>query len=284
VARVFTGHGPRTTGLERGAMSSHAESNTELKTCCARLYESDYVKLLLGDSFHPGGTRLTERLGEALHLGPTSRVLDVASGQGTSAFFLAKRFGCEVVGVDYGADMVRRAAETAEAEGLADRVRFERGDAERLPFDDGSFDAIVCECAFCTFPEKAAAASEFARVLKPGGRVGLSDLTRAAELPKELDTLLAWVACIADAQPIERYATFLEGAGFRIEHAEPHDDALEEMVNQIRAKLFGAELLVGLKKLELPGVDFAEAKEMARTALEAIKAGKLGYAVVTGAL
>ena len=66
---------------------------------------------------------------------------------------------------------------------MAHLVRFEQGDAERLTLDDGQFDAVICECAFCTFPDKRAAAAEFARVLKPGGTVGLTDLTRSgAEL------------------------------------------------------------------------------------------------------
>ena len=77
-----------------------------VKQCCARLYESDFAKLLLGDSFHPGGLKLTERLGELLKLGPHSRVLDVASGKGTSALFLAERFGSEVVGIDYSSQNV----------------------------------------------------------------------------------------------------------------------------------------------------------------------------------
>ncbi len=253
-----------------------------VKSSCARLYESDYVKVLLGDSFHPGGVKLTERLGEVLGLTPQSRVLDVAAGQGTSAIHLVQHFGCEVIGVDYGSDMVRRATEHAAAQGVSDRVRFEQGDAERLSCDPASFDAIVCECAFCTFPDKPAAAREFARVLRPGGRVGLSDLTRAAVFPQGLDSLLAWVACIAEAQPVEGYASFLKDAGLTVDIIEPHDEALTEMVNQIRAKLVGAELLVGLKKLELPGVDFAAAKEMARSALEAIQEGKLGYAIIAG--
>jgi len=80
---------------------------SELKSCCANLYESDFARILLGDSFHPGGLNLTGRLGELLGLAPGVRVLDVASGKGTSAMYLAKRFGCEVVGVDFGASDVR---------------------------------------------------------------------------------------------------------------------------------------------------------------------------------
>ncbi len=131
-----------------------------VKQCCAQLYESDLAKILLGDSFHPGGLRLTERLGSLLDLTPESQVLDVASGNGTSAFFLAERFGCHVVGIDYGAQNIAQANSLAAVKGLASRVHFGRGDAERLPFQDASFDAVLCECAFCTFPDKSAAAQE----------------------------------------------------------------------------------------------------------------------------
>jgi ubiquinone/menaquinone biosynthesis C-methylase UbiE len=264
-------------------MNTATVTNEAVKSCCATLYESDYVRLLLGDSFHPGGVQLTSRLGEVLQLNANARVLDVASGKGTSAIHLAETFGCTVVGVDFGQENVREANEIAAAKGLNARVSFQQGDAERLPFDDASFDAIICECAFCTFPDKPTAASEFARVLQPGGRVGLSDLTRGAgELPKALDNLLAWVACIADAQPIDRYAEFLRGAGFDITCLEPHDEALTAMVNQMWMKLLGAEIMVGLKKIELPGVDFASAKAMANASLTAIQQGQLGYAIVAG--
>src|SRR5438128_1438787 len=123
----------------------------ELKQCCANLYESDFGTLLLGDSFHPGGLKLTERLGHLLQLGPHSRVLDVASGRGTSAIFFAERFGCEVVGLDYGWQNVERSNAEASERGLSTRVRFEQADAESLPSPDAAFDVVICECAFCTF-------------------------------------------------------------------------------------------------------------------------------------
>ena len=252
----------------------------ELKSCCAALYQSDWARLLLGESFHPGGLALTERLGVLLEPGPGKRVLDVAAGQGTSALFLARRFGCEVVGVEYGSESVRKANAAAEAAGLGHLVRFQHGDAERLPVEDGSFDAVICECAFCTFPDKRAAAAEFARVLRPGGRVGLSDLTRAGPLPAELRGLLAWIACIADAQPLERYMQYLADAGLHVDLTEAHDSALSSLVQDIRARLLGAELLVKLKKIDLPAVDFEQARTLARAAADAVKAGTFGYAVV----
>jgi arsenite methyltransferase len=258
-------------------------SEKTVKQCCAQIYESDLAKFLLGDSFHPGGLRLTERLGLLLGLTPEKRVLDVASGNGASAFFLAERFGCHFVGVDYGSQNVADANEVAHTKGVADLVQFERGDAERLPFPDASFDAVLCECAFCTFPNKIGAAREFARVLRRGGRVGLSDLTRGPVLPKELDSLLAWIACIADARPADGYAEYLRSAGFEVERVELHDEALAETVQQIRMKLLTAEVLVALKKLVLCGVDFRSAKQMAQSALTAIQQGHLGYAVLIAA-
>jgi arsenite methyltransferase len=251
-----------------------------VKQCCAQLYESDLAKILLGDSLHPGGLKLTERLGELLQLTSESGVLDVASGKGTTALLLAERFGCEVVGVDYSGHNVADASQLASTKGLSSLVQFERGDAEALPVPDKSFDAVICECAFCTFPNKSEAAAEFARVLRPGGRVGLSDLTRDPVLPKELDGLLAWIACIADAQPVAGYVEYLRAAHFEMEKVEFHDAALTEMVQQIGMKLISAEVIIGLKKLVLPGIDFKSARQMAQNALTAIQLGQLGYAVL----
>src|SRR5262245_736448 len=87
----------------------------EVKTCCAAAYQSEWARLLLGDSFHPGGLALTERLGAVLGLAAGQRILDVAAGNGASAIHLARVFGCEVVGVDYGSASVCTAAAAAEA-------------------------------------------------------------------------------------------------------------------------------------------------------------------------
>ena len=256
----------------------------EAKRCCAAAYSSDWARLLLGESYHPGGLELTARLGTLLGLGPGLEVLDVASGTGSSAFHLAQQFDCRVTGIDLSEANVVGAQELAEHAGLSAQTNFIAGDAERLPFADGSFDAVLCECAFCTFPDKTAAAAEFARVLRPGGRVGLGDLTRQGPLPSGLNGLLAWIACIADARPIDEYAAYLQAAGFHIDAMEAHNEVLAAMVRQIRTKLLGLELLVGLKKLDLPGTDLETARAMARSAEEAVQAGTLGYAVVSATL
>jgi len=253
----------------------------ELKSCCAAAYQSDFARALLGDSFHPGGLELTARLGELLELKPGDELLDVAAGIGDSAIFLAQRFGCRVTGIDFGAGNVAEARARAEAAGVANLVQFEQGDAERVDYPDAGFDSVVCECAFCTFPDKRAAAAEFGRILRPGGRLGLSDLTRSRALPPELNGLLAWIACIGDAQPVGEYISHLEVAGFETLVVESHDDALKKMIRDIQGRLLAAELMAKLRKMELAGVDFQEAKVMARCAADAVRAGSLGYCLIT---
>jgi arsenite methyltransferase len=259
-------------------MNSVDESN--LKQCCAAFYGSDLARMLLGDTFHPGGTGLTDRLILLTKVNRDCTVLDVAAGRGTSAFHVAQSIGCRVIGVDLSEENVKLASEEALKHGVTDRVTFRVADAEGLPFDSGAFDAILCECAFCTFPNKQTAAAEFSRVLKPGGRLGLSDLTRTAASPRQLDGLLSWIACIGDALPVASYLALLQGANFTIEVAEDHSEALVEFVRQVQGKLLVAEIAVGLKKLDLPNVDLAEAKRFAQAALSAVKDGQLGYVVI----
>ncbi len=161
-------------------------------------------------------------------------------------------------------------------------MRFELGDAELLNFADASFDAVICECAFCTFPDKQLLLANLRAFFAANGRVGISDLTRAATLPNELDSLLAWIACIADAQTAGRYLFHLQSAGFVVTHTENHDEALLEMVRQIQGKLLVAEVSSALKKVDLLGIDFASAKQMANEAVSAIKRHELGYSLFVG--
>lgn len=215
-----------------------SSSPAEIKACCAASYGSDAVALLLGESYHPGGLPLTRRLADRLRLRDGQQVLDVAAGTGATARMIATVYNVAVDAVDLDASTVERARGAARQAGLADRVRFHVGDAERIPLPDGVFDAVVCECAFCTFPDKPTAAAELARVLKPGGRVGITDVTITERgLPDELRTLAAWVACIADARPLDEYSTILRRAGLRTTHTEIHDAAIGRMIDEIDTRL-----------------------------------------------
>ncbi len=188
--------------------------------------------------------------------------------------------------MDLGEKNLARARAAAETAGLAGRVLFHPGDAERLPFPDAVFDAVVCECAFCTFPGKEAAAAEFARVLRPGGRLGITDVTLIpGRLDERLAGLAGWVACLADARPLEEYERLLAGAGLRVSRTERHDGALAGMIGQIDARL--RALLLARRAAPSPGalaaldqIDVGAILEMTALAREAVSAGTLGYALL----
>ncbi|MBH1938037.1 class I SAM-dependent methyltransferase [Streptomyces sp. AV19] len=256
-------------------------NSDEIKACCADAYAKDAVALLLGDSYHPGGTALTRRLAGRLTLTPGARVLDVASGRGTTALLLADAYGVRVDGVDYSAANTALAQGAAQAAGLAERAAFTTGDAEQLPYPDGTFDAVVCECALCTFPDKAQAAAEFARVLRPGGRVGITDVTAAPDrLPPELTGLGARIACVADARPLAEYAAILAAAGLRTLTTERHDEAMLRMIDQIEARL-NLLRITAPARLADAGVDLAAAPAVLAAARAAVADGTLGYALLT---
>jgi ubiquinone/menaquinone biosynthesis C-methylase UbiE len=252
----------------------------EIKSCCATAYGQDAVALVLGESYHPGGLALTRRLADIFGLRGGQRVADIASGPGTTACLLASEYAVSVDGVDLGESTVERAAAAAEKAGLSGTVRFHLGDAERLPLPDTMFDALVCECAFCTFPDKAMAAAEFARVLRPGGRVGITDVTVAETgLPGELTTLAAWVACIADARSTRQYSEILAGAGLRTVRTETHDHAIARMIDQIEARL-AVLRMTAADRLTAAGVDVDAVLRYTTLARQAVADGLVGYALL----
>jgi SAM-dependent methyltransferase len=252
-----------------------------VKACCAATYGADLVALLLGDAYHPGGLALTRRLADLLALTPADRVLDVASGRGTTALMLAHEYGVRVDGVDLSATNVALAQGAAQAADLASRAVFTAGDAEALPYPDAMFDAVVCECAFCTFPDKPTAATELARVLRPGGRVGITDVVAdPGRLPAELTGLTAWIACVADARPTAEYAAILTDAGLSVTRTGQHDAALNRMIDQIEARL-GVVRMTARERAEALGVDFDRAPTVLAAARAAVADGALGYAMLT---
>jgi arsenite methyltransferase len=170
----------------------------------------------VGLTKHIGGVAATEELMELCHIGEGSYVLDVGCGAGVTPCFIAKRYGCRVVGVDISAGMVARSRERAQREGVADRVEFRVADAQDLPFEDDLFDAVITE-SVTAFPEdKQKAAREYARVTKPGGYVGLNESTWRKPPPPEL---VAWASQAPDTtvNPLasEEWVGLLEGAALR---------------------------------------------------------------------
>jgi len=115
-----------------------------------------------------------EELAEAMDLRAGRRVLDVAAGNGNATLAAARRW-CDVTSTDYVEALLQRGRQRADAEGL--RVDFRQADAEALPFQDETFDAVVSTFGVMFTPDQGRAAAEMVRVLKSGGRIGMANWT-----------------------------------------------------------------------------------------------------------
>ena len=244
--------------------------------CCAAFYELDITRLLLGTSFHPGGSELTRRLGQNVLLSRVAVVLDVASGRGESLAVLTDQFGSRGVGLDYSLENLAASRER----GAGGRCAWLRAEAGVLPLADGCFDAVVCECALCTFADMPSAVGEMFRVLKPGGRLGISDMVLEDEIPEALRGVLGEVLCIAGAKSREGYAELFRSGGFVSIRHQDQRQALLQMVNDIERRLGVARQFAAAGRIALPALLDA-APEVLAAAKDFIGSGGLGYALIT---
>jgi SAM-dependent methyltransferase len=137
---------------------------------------------------HPGGLDTTNELAQLCNIGKDSLVLDVASGTGESACFLAEKLGARVMGMDASDYMVERATDKAKQRNL--NVEFKTGDAHSLPFAEDTFDAVISECTVCLL-DKEKVVREMLRVVKPGGHVGIHDICWKEDTPERFRQRLA---------------------------------------------------------------------------------------------
>ena len=150
------------------------------------------------------------------NLRPGETVVDLGSGGGLDVFLAARKVGPtgKAIGIDMTPEMLDLARRNAEKSGLTN-VEFHQATIDRLPVPDASVDCVISNCVINLAPDKPAVFREIARVLKPGGRLAVSDIALKRELPPELgNDLMAYVGCIAGAIPIEDYRRGLMEAGF----------------------------------------------------------------------
>lgn len=149
-------------------------------------------------------------------LRPGEVVLDLGSGAGLDCFLAARQVGHtgRVIGVDMTPEMVERARANARRAGVAN-VEFRLGEIEHLPVADSSVDVVISNCVINLSPDKPQVFREALRVLKPGGRLLVSDIVLAAPLPPRLrDCAAAYVGCISGASLRAEYLAMIAGAGF----------------------------------------------------------------------
>jgi SAM-dependent methyltransferase len=153
-------------------------------------------------------------------------VLDLGSGAGFDCFLAAQEVGetGRVIGVDMTPEMVEKARENADENGSGN-VEFRLGEIEHLPVADGSVDVIISNCVVNLSPNKPRVFEEAFRVLRPGGRLAISDVVLTAAVPHEVRADPESVAsCVAGASTIDRLETMLTDAGFEAVAVSPKDD------------------------------------------------------------
>jgi ubiquinone/menaquinone biosynthesis C-methylase UbiE len=167
-----------------------------------------------GTTKHFGGVKATQELAELCYVSQNKYVLEVGCGVGVTACYLAKRYGCSIIGLDLSERMVEWARRRAKRKGLVENVEFKVGDAQDLPFEDGLFDAVICE-SVTAFPEdQARAVSEYIRVTRPGGYVGLNEGTWVmTPPPAELVEYIHRTMAGANFLTADGWRLLLEGAG-----------------------------------------------------------------------
>jgi len=193
--------------------------------CCSSAGPSKDISKAVGYSDSemnavPDGSNLGLGCGNPVALASLKEgdiVLDLGSGAGFDAFLSAQRIGKtgRVIGIDMTPEMVAKAKENAK-KGRYANVEFRLGEIERLPVEDSFIDVIISNCVINLSPDKETVFKEAYRVLRSGGRLMVSDLVLAKDLPKELkDSVEAYVGCLAGAIKKDEYLRFIEMAGFQ---------------------------------------------------------------------
>jgi arsenite methyltransferase len=201
-------------GEDASCCGPSAPATEETSTWAEKLYSSQQLGALPGDV-----TELSLGCGNPTaiaELRPGEAVLDLGSGSGLDCFLAAQAVGVEgrVVGLDMTDDMLELAQRNLAKVG-AKNVEFHKGEMESMPLPDGTFDVIVSNCVINLSPDKDAVFRESHRVLKPGGRMRVSDIVWTREpTAEERSDLASWAGCVAGALQVEEYVGKLRAAGF----------------------------------------------------------------------
>jgi len=209
---------------ERVAHDPHGEFHFEMgRTMAERLgyspYDLDRVPVASIDSFAGVGHHF-----EIAALQSGERVLDLGSGSGLDTFVASLKVGPtgQVVGIDMTTGQLEKATELRQAGGFSN-IEYVRGYLDQLPFEDESFDVVISNGVFNLVADKEGTFKEAARVLKPGGRLALSDIVTGVELPGGIvENATLWAACIGGAMQRASYQAAIEDAGLSIQLVQPN--------------------------------------------------------------
>jgi ubiquinone/menaquinone biosynthesis C-methylase UbiE len=167
----------------------------------------DFMAKFVGLSvIHPGGYEATRQLLDRLKITKESIIVDIACGKGTSALYIAEKYGCRVKAIDISPELIEAAKHLAQKRGLSGRVDFLVGDAMNLPFDADLFDAAVSQAMLVLVDDKVRTIKEAARVTKRGGTAGWLELSWRSEPSEEFLDHVSNVLCSYCMKRAETYS------------------------------------------------------------------------------
>lgn len=184
------------------------------------------------DQDHYGGIEITEQLADDADIDADRHVLDVCSGMGGPARYFAYHRGCRVTGLDLTESRVAGATRLTALVGLDRLVDFRQGDAQAMPFDDTAFDVAICQEALLHVPDKGAVIRECARVLKPGGVIAFTDLTRLQPIATDDMVKLGQALASVNFATFEDYREWLLSAGFEVMIESDRSEELKKILTK----------------------------------------------------
>lgn len=188
-----------------------------------------------GITKHYGGLKATRELIELCRIGEGKRVLDAGCGVGATACYIAKKYGCRVIGVDISERMIDVSRKRARKEGVEDNVEFIVADVQSLPFKDTTFDAVISESVLVFVKDKRKALSEYVRVTKPRGYIGLNECTWIKIPPPK--KLIEYLSQVFGSKILASYEwrELLKGSGLREVMVRTYKfSTLDQFINEIR--------------------------------------------------
>ena len=188
-----------------------------------------------GITKHMGGRRATRELAELCHIHQDTHVLEVGCGIGTTSCYLASEYGCQVLAVDLSERMVARAIERAKKRGVHTGVEFKVADAQQLPFEEARFDVVIDESVTAFVADKQKALSEYVRVAKLGGYIGLNEVAWVKTPPPDLVRYITLIMAGADFLTGEGWTALLESSGLKELRVRRHKfDARRQWLDEMQ--------------------------------------------------
>ncbi len=214
-------------------MNNQNKNECSFESCDMFDFMSDYVGRTI---LHPGGVKATQKLLESLKINKNTKVLEIACGKGLTSIYLAKKYDCQVVGIDILEKSIEKARFAAKSKGVSHLVSFHQGDAQKLQFSDNEFDIILAQAVLVLVQHKSKVIREATRVLKPGGLLGWIEFSWKKQPTNDfISTATKEICgvCIANTKTYDGWEELFKREGIRDLQIEKHNMELRGMLEMV---------------------------------------------------